>query len=163
MKNGFYLIADLLEGQSVPYEQIANQLYGPSYLSLEWALSYYGMIPEGVYAVTFVTCARTKNFKTILAEFQYQHLSMSRFSCGQTLVQNLIGNYLIAAPEKAIVDLVYFKCKNMSAEDLKTDLIESKRIDVDKLKKLNKEHLLDVKNIYKSKSVNTLIEVIGLL
>ena len=52
LKNGFFLIAEKIEESPVPYEQIANLLYGPSYISFEWALSFYKMIPEGVDVVT---------------------------------------------------------------------------------------------------------------
>ncbi|MCB1148794.1 MAG: hypothetical protein KDK48_01395, partial [Chlamydiia bacterium] len=55
LKNGFFVITDKIKESQAPYEQIANLLYGPSYLSLEWALAYYGMIPEGVYVVTSVS------------------------------------------------------------------------------------------------------------
>jgi len=59
LKNGFYLIADRI-AQGLPYEQIANLLYGPSYVSLEWALSFYGMIPERVHTVTSMCLGRAK-------------------------------------------------------------------------------------------------------
>ena len=60
LKNGFYLISELIENQPIPFEQIGNQLYGPSYISLEWALSYYELIPEGVYTVTNVSFLRQR-------------------------------------------------------------------------------------------------------
>ena len=163
LKNGFYLISELIESQPIPYEQIANQLYGPSYVSLEWALSYYGLIPEGVCAVTSVSFIRSKNFKTPVGEFSYQRLSLAKFSIGQLLGTNTLGNFLIASPEKALADLVYFKSKHMKAEDLLVDLLEGRRIDLEKLRNLNKSHLIEIKNAYKSQSVNTLVEVLGLL
>jgi len=163
LKNGFYLISDLIENQQIPYEQISNQLYGPSYVSLEWALSYYQMIPEGVFTVTSVSILRSKNFKTPICEFEYFHLSMPKYRCGQSIEKNSIGNFLIATPEKALADLVFFKSKNLNAKELMVDLVESRRIDIDKLRNLNKNHLLEIKNAYRSKSVNTLVEVIGLL
>src|ERR1700722_18741022 len=67
LKNGFYLIHDKIQQgptNLIPYEQVANLLYGPSYVSLEWALSFYGMIPERVYAVTSMTLGRTKSYHT---------------------------------------------------------------------------------------------------
>jgi len=163
LKNGFYLITELIENQPIPYEQIANQLYGPSYISLEWALSYYGLIPEGVYAITSVSLIRSKNFKTRIGEFYYQQLSLPKFSIGQSLGTNAIGNFLIASPEKALADLVYFKSKNLKAEELLVDLVEGRRIDLEKLKNLDKSHLLEIKTAYKSQSVNALVEVLGLL
>ncbi|MEI8329233.1 MAG: hypothetical protein WCG14_04470 [Chlamydiia bacterium] len=163
LKNGFYLIPELIENQLIPYEQIGNQLYGPSYISLEWALSYYGMIPEGVYGVTSVSFLRSKIFKTPVGEFSYEHLSLPKFSCGQSLGKNGLGNFLIATPEKALADLVYFKSKKMTPNDLMIDLVEGRRIDIDQLKKLNKGYLLEIKTAYKSQNINALVEVIGLL
>ncbi len=67
LKNGFYLIADRIKSGShtvIPYEQVANLLYGPSYVSLEWALSFYGMIPERVHTVTSMTLGRNKEYRT---------------------------------------------------------------------------------------------------
>ncbi len=163
LKNGFYLIPELIEHQPIPYGQIANQLYGPSYVSLEWALSYYGLIPEGVYAITSVSLIRSKKFKTGIGEFYYQQLSLPKFSIGQSLGTNILGNFLIASPEKALADLVYFKSKHLKAEDLLADLEEGRRIDLDKLRTFNKSHLLEIKTAYKSQIVNTLVEVLGLL
>lgn len=163
LKNGFYLISELIENQPIPYEQIANQMYGPSYVSLEWALSFYGMIPEGVYSITSVSLIRSKNFKTPVGEFSYQQLSLPKFSIGQSLGKNMIGNFLIASPEKALADLVYFKCKHMKAEELLVDLVEARRIDLETLKNLNNSHLAEIKTSYKSQSVHTLVEVTGLL
>ena len=67
LKNGFYLIADKIrQGPNtiIPYEQVANLLYGPSYVSLEWALSFYGMIPERVHTITSMTLGRNKEYHT---------------------------------------------------------------------------------------------------
>ena len=88
---------------------------------------------------------------------------MPKFSVGQSLGSNILGNFLIASPEKALADLVYFKSKHLKAEDLLADLVEGRRIDLDKLRTLNKSHLLEIKTAYKSQIVNTLVEVLGLL
>ncbi|MFI5334548.1 MAG: hypothetical protein ACHQT8_05220, partial [Chlamydiales bacterium] len=86
LKNGFFLIADRMQDvhSAVPHEQIANLLYGPSYVSLEWALSFYGMIPERVHTITSMTLGRGKEFQTPVGHFVYHPLSSQRYSIGIT-------------------------------------------------------------------------------
>src|SRR6266404_1151509 len=62
LKNGFFVIAKKIQKAPVPFAQIANLLHGPSYLSFEWALSYYGMIPEGVYVMTSASAVKSKSY-----------------------------------------------------------------------------------------------------
>ena len=114
LKNGFYLITNKLESLSaIPYEQVANLLYGPSYVSLDWALSFYGMIPERVHTITSVTMGKNKEFQTPVGYFHYQVTPFRSYSVGITHMQSVdfIGGFLIATPEKALADLVYTSCR----------------------------------------------------
>ena len=163
LKKGFFVISEKIEENKVPYEQIANLLYGPSYISLEWALSYYQMIPEGVYVITSVVSNKSKSFSTPIGTFDYCYLSHKRYSIGIDQKENKTGRFLIATPEKALADLVYFKSRKISAKELLVDLIESRRIDEDILKKLNKKHLLEIAGQYCSSAVNNLVNVLGML
>jgi predicted transcriptional regulator of viral defense system len=163
LKNGFFVISEKIEDARVPYEQIANLLHGPSYVSFEWALSYYGMIPEGVYVVTSASAVKSISYKTPLATFDYVHLGHARYAIGIDQAKNESGNFLIATPEKALVDLVHRKSKGLTAKELLVDLVEARRIDVDNLKNLNKEHLLDIAESYRSKSATTLVHALGLI
>jgi hypothetical protein len=163
LKNGFFLIAEKIEEVPVPYEQIANLLYGPSYISFEWALSFYKMIPEGVYVVTSASTNKSKLFNTPVCTFDYTYLSHQRYSIGIDQKENAAGRFLIATPEKALADLIHFKSKKMEKRDLLVDLIEGRRIDEDQLKSLNKKHLLEIADNYHSKTVMNLINVLGML
>lgn len=163
LKNGFFLIAEKIKDSPIPYEQIANLLYGPSYISLEWALSFYRMIPEGVYVVTSVSTNKSKTFDTPIATFDYTYLSQSHYSVGIDQRENAIGKFLIATPEKALADLIHLKSKNLKGHDLLVDLIEARRIDENLLRNLNKEHLIEIAKHYQSKSVTNLINVLGIL
>ena len=69
-------------GADVSKELIANHLYGISYVSLETALAYYGMIPERVYTVRSMTTKRAKTFTTPLGNFEYKTVSADYFSIG---------------------------------------------------------------------------------
>lgn len=163
LKNGFFVIAEKIKKSPVPYPQIGNLLYGPSYISFEWALQFYGMIPEGVYVITSTSSTKSKNFKTPLGTFLYTYLSHSRFSIGIDQKENFAGKFLIATPEKALADLIHFKSKHLNPKDLLVDLIEGRRIDEDVLKGLDKALLSEIAENYRSRTVTNLTYALGLL
>ncbi len=107
LKKGLFVISTEVSHQPVSRELIANHLYGPSYVSLESALSFYGLIPEKVYAVRSRATRRAKNFSTPLGNFEYAACPEDYFSIGirQEIVNNQYA-YLIASPEKAICDMI---------------------------------------------------------
>lgn len=163
LKNGFFLINEKIKDSPVPYEQIANLLSGPSYLSFEWALSFYKMIPEGVYVVTSASSNKNKVFSTPVGTFDYAHLSHDRYSIGIDQQENRAGRFLIATPEKALADLIHLKSNKLKGKDLLLDLVESRRIDEGDLKNLSKTHLAEIATCYRSRSVTHLVQVLGML
>lgn len=163
LKNGFFVIAEKIKKSAVPYEQIGNLLYGPSYISFEWALAYYGMIPEGVYVITSASAIKSKSYKTSLGTFGYTYLSHARFAIGIDQKENHAGKFLIATPEKALADLVYLKSKNLEPREILVDLIEGRRIEESVLKSLDKMHLLEIAESYRSKTIKNLKNALGLL
>lgn len=166
LKNGFYLIASKVSSLAdVPYEQIANVLYGPSYVSFEWALSFYGMIPERAYTITSATIGKSKEFKTPCGDFSYSTIPDSSYSIGVTQMQaaGFVGGFLIATPEKALADLVYKTCKGLNKEELKNELLESKRIEKENLQQLNKQLLIEICEQYQKPSLRLLIDLVGVL
>ena len=123
-------------------ELIANHLYGASYVSLETALAYYGLIPERVYSVRSITAKRAKVFITPLGDFEYKTVSSDYFSIG--LRQEIIDNqyaFLIATPTKAICDMIVatpnLRLQSVKAirffleEDLRIDFTELQNIDTE--------------------------------
>lgn len=96
---------------------IANEIYGPSYVSLEYALNFYGLIPERVADITSVSARKTKSFRNEFGVFIYRHIKKSCFT-GFRTAQDEAGpprrlvmaglSYFIASPEKALVDFFYF-------------------------------------------------------
>ena len=125
---------------SISKELIANHLYGTSYVSLETALSYYGMIPERVYAIRSVTTKRAKIFSTPLGNFEYKTVSADYFSIG--LCQEVIENryaFLMATPTKAICDMIVAtpNLRLQSVKAMQSYLIEDLRIDSDVLKTMD--------------------------
>lgn len=96
-----------LKDSHVPAYVVANKLYQPSYVSLETALAHYGLIPETVYATTSVTPKPTREFTTPRGTFTYQRIKRSAFTGYRAQrIENQV--VLLAEPEKALVDYLYF-------------------------------------------------------
>lgn len=111
---------------------IANHLRGPSYISLESALSHWGLIPERVYEVTSATMKTSKRYKTPVGRFSYHSLPLPYYSFGIESVQlTPKQTVLIASPEKAVCDKVLLtsgitlrstnQTKDFLLEDLRMD------------------------------------------
>ena len=121
----WYIFGDVHVHEDILY-YIANKIYEPSYVSLEMALSYYHLIPEGVFTVTSISSKKTQHFNTIFGKFIYRSIK-ENLMFGYTLKK--IGNltYKIADIEKAVLDFFYFKpYLNMGKdfEDLRFDCHE---------------------------------------
>ena len=113
LRNGFYMLKD----SRPSHYFIANKLYKPSYISLEHALSHYGIIPETVYSITSITSKATREFETPMGVFSYQRIKQYAFK-GYTLEQIDGEKVLIAEAEKALADYLYFvDLKKVSLND----------------------------------------------
>jgi predicted transcriptional regulator of viral defense system len=107
IKRGLYVFPDALP----PDIYIANKLYSPSYISLEFALSYHGVIPETVYEITSVTTKATRRFETLGKIFSYRKIKKAAYTGYGVERQGEISFY-IADTEKAFVDLNYLRLMN---------------------------------------------------
>ena len=118
LKKGLYTLGQ--EHRRVPLSGlgIAEPLYRPSYVSLEWALSRQGLIPEAVGRITSVTPLKTARFRNLFGEFEYRHLAQPYFF-GFTQETRPAPHYL-ALPEKAILDFIHLSIPR--SEDLTEDL-----------------------------------------
>ena len=86
---------------------VAGKIYTPSYISLHAALSIYGIIPEVVTQITSVTTNRTTSYVNSFGQFSYQTIKSELFFGYKQEPVRRGGSYLVAEPEKAIVDLLY--------------------------------------------------------
>lgn len=102
-RRGLYCFADNIPSDWL----VANRLCQPSYISLEVALSYYGILPENIYSVTSVTTKITRSFQTLGKEFVFQRIKKAAF-CGYVPVKMSGQTVLIAEKEKALADYLYF-------------------------------------------------------
>lgn len=122
LKRGVYLIDHL----PIDAFEIAQHLYGPSYISLESALSYHGWIPEAVYITTSVSAKKNPTIRTPIGIFSYDHTPVEQFFMGVEKIET----FLVAHPWKAIADYVYvYRKKWKNIRDVMEDLrIESSSI-----------------------------------
>lgn len=140
------------EFKSVQVENISNSLYFPSYVSAQWALQYYGLLPDRVHTITAVTTRISREFKTPIGVFSFRHLHKHRYPCGY-FMQSLDGkSFLIARPEKALLDYVNLMKEKMfwkTRDDISDFLLEDLRVDVQGLLRLiKKEDLLELLPYY---------------
>ncbi len=139
LKKGLYILSE--EYSNKPHNRflIANHLYGPSYVSMQTALRYYGLIPEQVYAMQSVTSKASRSFDTPIGQFYYTHCSAEWLSLGVQIQNEEDVSYLIATPEKALFDLAQFTSGTSMryqcevAEWLENDL----RFDMDAISTMN--------------------------
>ncbi|WP_369764878.1 hypothetical protein [Flavobacterium sp. WC2429] len=107
VKRGLYIPGENANMRIPESSLIANHIYGPSYLSMETALSYYGLIPERVYAVTSMTIKPSKDFRTSIGLYSYSHLPLPYYAFGIKNVKLQENQTVImASPEKALADKI---------------------------------------------------------
>lgn len=154
LKNGLYLFNERKD--SVSGESIAFTVYQPSYVSLERALSRYGIIPEMVYNVTSITSKTTRTFKNDMGIFVYRHIKKGLFF-GYRKVDDGKGVYLLAEPEKALLDYLYL---NLAKLRDKTDIEELRlnRFSLDET--INKEKLMQYTNVFDNKKLNRILKFV---
>ena len=137
LRNGVY--AFVKDRERIKSEEIATLLYQPSYLSLESALAWYGLIPEMVYAHVSVTARINRTFTNVFGTFIYRHLKAELF-WGYTEIKTDHGHYLLAEPEKALLDYIYLNLSRIRSDAdfenlrLNADMLKE-RLDADKFLK----------------------------
>ncbi|MDY5669232.1 MAG: hypothetical protein SPF87_02140 [Bacilli bacterium] len=145
-------------------EVIANICYNPSYISFEYALSYYGIIPEIVSTFTSATFGKKNNkiYHMKDSTFDYRSVPDEVFPMGVLIMKNSKNiSYKIASKEKALCDLLYSKYPVRSIKDLKTLLFEDMRIDESELLKMNVEFIKEIAPLYHSNSLNALTKYLS--
>lgn len=154
LRRGIYIFPD----QNIDKIEIAKYLCWPCYLSLEYALSHYGLLPDVVFAMTLVTTKSTRKFNTPLGQFTYQKLKQEAFF-------GFDNKTLIAEKEKAVVDNLYLnrhrflpnpdfweeqRWQNLDELNFKRALDHAKHFRSDKLKNL----LISLKSYAKLKGLH---------
>jgi predicted transcriptional regulator of viral defense system len=148
LRQGYYTFPSAKEDADAPF-YFANKLYAPSYVSLYSALSFYGMIPEGVVQLTSITSKKTAFFENPIGQFSYRSVK-PELMFGYTIEKSNLHkqwSVLLAFPEKALLDLLYLNPHYKTAEDLK-----ELRLDIDFMQEeLQIDRLDEYLSIFKSK------------
>ena len=107
LRRGIYAFPPPYVGERPLRYVIANRLVRPSYISLQAALSYYGLIPEHVASVTSVTTRRPITLRNEFGRFLYRHIKPDFFYGFRYRQLSQTQSAFVATPEKAILDLIY--------------------------------------------------------
>ena len=154
IKRGVYIFNKKYQDSIVDKISVANMLYTPSYVSFEYALSYYGLIPERVYEITSASIRAKKTYETALGRFSYRKVPLKAFSLGiDWLYDEKLGGRLIATKEKALCDKVRSEKKlgKLTQEKLWNYFMNDLRIEPNELIKFNVELIRDIAIAYNSR------------
>ncbi|MCD8182307.1 MAG: hypothetical protein LUE99_03615 [Bacteroides sp.] len=163
LKRGLYVVSPAVSGKLLSTELIANHIYGPSYVSMETALRYYGLIPESVYGVRSMTIKRSRRFDNSIARFDYTFCNDEYFSIGIRQEQQEGYAFMIASPEKALCDLISYtpNVRPRSVKALLLYLEEDLRLDTEAFYEMDAEIFRQCSEVSKKK--NDLINLIKLI
>lgn len=141
IKKGLYAFPEALRRTPLNPAMIANIIYGPSYVSCDYALSYYGLIPESVVSVSSMTTGRSRAFDTPFGHFQYFQRNAPDYAIGVQLENGcLIACFEKAIYDKALTDRRFDGC------DIAAYLDQDLRLDLSELPKLNHDILQSLKS-----------------
>jgi len=149
VEKGVYLLA--IEENNVDPVALAGKIYAPSYLSLEFALNYYGIIPDIPHTYTSISSKKTKFFQNRFGNFSYQKVKNGLFTGYEDVTDKRLS-FNIAIPEKAVMDFIYLNKNKLIPE---FDFWKEMRIDEEF--KFDREKISFYKKLFRDKKVDTLI------
>lgn len=133
LRRGVYVLPEHYRGDQSCVFYAANVLKKPSYISLEKALEFYGLIPEAVKVFTSVTSKRAAHFRNDIGDFDYRHIRVELF-WGYHSIKLDGQDVFVASPEKALLDFIYLNCIDVSHDFL--DELRLQNTDVVNLEQL---------------------------
>lgn len=152
LKRGLYTLNN--DDRKVNFSNffLAQELYSPSYISLESALSYYGFIPEKVVAITSITTKKTQKFSNSFGHFIYRHLKTPLFNDFIATKDEYGNNFYLASPEKAMIDFLYFQTRDMTNITITADIFDAS-FRFQNIENLDSTKLLTIANSFKNKKL----------
>lgn len=164
LKKGVYMFSEAYRTKPVDLIAVANMLYTPSYISFEYALSYYGLIPERVYEVTSATLHGKKRFDTPLGYFTYRPVPKKAYSIGLDWIYDSDnGGKLIATPEKALCDKIHSDrgIGRLTQKSLYAYIENDLRIEWESIDAMNHALLRAISEAYGTSNLQTLSKLIA--
>ena len=146
---------------STPGHYLAGAIYGPSYLSFEYALAQHGLIPEAVYSFTSATCSkgRKKRYDTAFGTYLYRDVPAAAFPYGTTLHVENGYSFVMASPEKAVCDMLYALSPCANRTELKRLLFDDLRMDTRAFDNLNSVDILELAALYDTRNHRLLVSL----
>ena len=164
VKKGLYVFGPTYRRQPYSVELLANLISGPSYVSFEYALSYYGLIPERVTTITSAAFGKARSFDTSVGRFSYRSVPQRVFAVGVTRVEfGANVGVLVASREKALCDTIVGS-RGLVARSrgaLRTALASDLRIDMDQVATLDAAVVDHLASQWPSRRLSHLAEVIA--
>lgn len=156
IRRGLYVLARRYRRRAeMNLFELAQQIYGPSYISLESALAFHGWIPEAVPTTTSASPRRSKDFHTPLGVFSFSHIPSSQFLQGVERMESSNGILLMASPVKALLDYVFvYKKKWTNFKPVQEDL----RVEREDLKTIDVKILAGLKSAYNNRRIDQFID-----
>jgi len=153
-RRGLYVVAPRVSHKEVSRFLLANHMYGPSYISLETALEYHGLIPEAVYEIRSVTPYRGKEYDTMFGRFLYRSVPIGYFKVGITMEGTDEQRCLMASPEKALCDLLMLTndLRIQSARAIREYLEGFLRIDMERIADFDTDTITECINAGRKKT-----------
>jgi len=147
-----------VDDTSIPARVLSPVIYGPSYISFQYALADAGLIPERVPVVTAATFNKNKDriFRTPIGEYRYMYLPKAVYPWGITMREEAGMSYLIATPEKALCDSVYKMPRVTTIADMETLLLDDWRMEREDLLRLDTRFIAWIAPIYHRASLVSL-------
>ena len=143
-----------------PAYLIAGNYETRSYVSFDFALSYYGLIPEAVYVCT--SAIKSKKKRRFLRRgnktFSYQHVPEVVFECGVNLMYENGISFRIASPEKALCDKLFSMPQILTLREMEYVLEDDLRIDMEALSNFNLRLMKKLSSLYSSENVRILLK-----
>lgn len=148
--------------RTTPGYLLANVILGPSYLSYEYALSYYGMIPERVVTYTSATFGKKKTleFTNEFGSYKYRDIPYEVYPYYYT--RELINDYplLIATKEKALCDMLSMISPIRGIADFEEYLFDGMRLDEDEFANLDKARIKRIAPLYHKTNLDQIVKLI---
>lgn len=164
VKKGLYIAGPAIKTAKPEPFLLANHILGPSYVSLDTALSYHGWIPERVYEVASMTTKASRKFTTPLGVFTYTHLSLPYYAFGIRQIQLADEQYaMMATPEKALFDKIITTSGLIlrSHTQVLNYLLQDLRINEDRLRECDLQNMSQwVQDASKAESLSILVKTL---
>lgn len=160
VKRGLYV--DSTQG-TYSLKTVANKIFGPSYISFEYALSYYNLIPERVETILSASMGKNKTriYQTPLGTFLYKSINPEVYPYGILRIEEETGPFLIATREKALCDTLSKVSTIMNFSSLENLLFDDLRIDRDELQNCSLEDFNMLIPLYRKKNLRMFLKFLN--